>query len=366
MTALEIRLVPARRYVLAMYHPVGSVEEATAKVAACVRDEGLDYVDGIMFSATSGAVITGRMTDDVPAGTLVQRFSGASDPWFYLHVQDALSASARTTAPTAPVTEAIPLAEYLFRYDRGGFWVGREAFAYFRGFVPFARWTRRALDDFLHIRMMYAALHASGHVARLIVQDLALPFVTAPAFVRWADRATGTYPLWLCPLRSHGGPTLHPHALRRDSAAAGAEAVDKEIEVEKALDEAPGSEDMLLNVGLWGPGRKKLADGVALNRAIEAKVAELRGTKWLYAQTFYSESEFWSIYDRPWYDALRERYGATGLPSVWEKVRTKGVDDAGWGRWLLERWPIAAFWGIWKAIRSGVYKEDRRAVWKLM
>ncbi len=34
-----------------------------------------------------------------------------------------------------------------------------------------------------------------------------------------------------------------------------------------------------------------------LNRRIERKVAELSGIKSLYSDSFYTEDEFWSIYD---------------------------------------------------------------------
>ena len=86
----------------------------------------------------------------------VQRFSDPKDPWFYLYVQDKI-----TRNPNSPSVDAIPLPEYLFRYDRGGFWVGRAPFDYFPA-VPFNDFTRWWLDDFLHTRMLYKALHASG------------------------------------------------------------------------------------------------------------------------------------------------------------------------------------------------------------
>ena len=56
----------------------------------------------------------------------VQYFSNAKNPGYYLYVKD------RTCSTTAPITEYIPIAEYLFRYDRWGFWVGWSAFEYFR------------------------------------------------------------------------------------------------------------------------------------------------------------------------------------------------------------------------------------------
>ncbi|CAN0092528.1 unnamed protein product [Heterosigma akashiwo] len=41
----------------------------------------------------------------------------------------------------------------------------------------------------------------------------------------------------------------------------------------------------------------------------------------LYSQNFYSEEEFWNIYDKEAYRSLRERYGAEGrFPDVYTKT----------------------------------------------
>jgi len=122
-TLVELQLREAKKYVETTYHPVSGMSEAILKLKEVTADETLDYVDGIMFSKVQGAIVTGRMTNEPKDGTSIQRFSDASDPWFYLHVQDTI------TKKIGPTTEAIPLAEYLFRYDRGGFWVGASAFA---------------------------------------------------------------------------------------------------------------------------------------------------------------------------------------------------------------------------------------------
>lgn len=344
-TLVELRLHEAKKYVETTYHPVTGMSEAIDVLQKATANPDLDYVDGIMFSKTQGAIVTGRMTNDVKDGTPVQCFSDAWDPWFYLHVQDKISTS------TVPITEAIPLAEYLFRYDRGGFWVGASAFDYFH--FPFNRLTRWWLDDFLHTRMMYTALHASGQSKKYIVQDLALPYATAEAFVTYTDEKFGIYPLWLCPLKQNALPTMHPHS--RDYEA------DGDGETLKQM----------LNIGLWGWGPRNVDAFVSANRDLERKLRELGGMKWLYAHTYYDEEEFWKMYDREWYDGLREKYGATSLPSVYEKVK---VDVAAEKRGdaanssvlqsLTKMWPFSGFYGIKKAIESKTYIQARKAEWR--
>src|SRR3954468_19980131 len=62
-TLVELQLHEARKYVETTYHPVSSMSHAINMLKTVTADQDLDYVDGIMFSKTEGAIITGRMTD---------------------------------------------------------------------------------------------------------------------------------------------------------------------------------------------------------------------------------------------------------------------------------------------------------------
>lgn len=343
-TLVEIQLQKAARFVETTYHPVASMDEAVEKCQAFTAPGSkFDYVDGIMYSPTQGVIVTGTLTDTPNQNLPVQRFSGARDPWYYLHVQDRISKS------TGPISESIPLPEYLFRYDRGGFWVGVAAFKYFR--FPFNDFTRWWLDDFLHTRMLYKALHGSGESDRMIIQDLALPYATAKEFVDFTDRTTGIWPLWLCPLKQSPLPTMHPH---------------------QAAYEADGKTlKQMLNIGLWGMGPRSKDRFVTMNQEIEKKLQELGGMRWLYAQTFHSEDEFWGDFNRIWYDELREKYHATSLPTVYEKVRRDPDAALGTksnGSWLesvKNVWPLGGILGLRSAIQSKDYVAARKSEWKV-
>lgn len=340
-TLLELQLISAKKYVRTTYIPVGSVHEAVERISREKESTAHDYLDGILFSQTHGAVITGAMTDDLPAATQLQSFSHPGDPWYYLQVKG------KTSASLAPTTEYIPLAEYLFRYDRGGFWVGASAFEYFK--FPFNRLTRWWLDDFLHTRMLYKSLHASKQSRNYIVQDLALPFSNAVEFVDYTAKSFNIWPLWLCPLRQPKLPSLHPHS----------------TQIERNGETA----EMLLNVGLWGHGPRSYDAFITKNRELEQRLREFGGMKWLYAHTCYDEDEFWNMFDREWYDSLRRKYDAEFLPSVWHKVtvnssaQRQAMYDS-WFKWLLSFWPLGGIWGILKAIESGEYLADRNSRWK--
>jgi Delta24-sterol reductase len=180
-TLLEIRLIEAKTYVELTYHRVASVPEALHKIESA-REDSFDYLDGILFAKDRGVVCIGRMTNIVGEGIKIQRFSGAQDPWFYCHAEEIIANS------DCPTTAAIPLVDYLFRYDRGAFWAGCYVYAFQYFITPFNRVTRWALDSFTHTRVMYDALHKSGLASRYIVQDVAVPYHAANEFSQFLDQ----------------------------------------------------------------------------------------------------------------------------------------------------------------------------------
>lgn len=299
ITAVEMQLIPARKYVQLTYLPVTSFKDALAVVSKESHKEH-DFVDGIMFGKDHGVIITGKLSDE-KRGRL-RRFSRAHDPWYYLH-------AAAIDAAGVTVSESVPLKDYLFRYNRGAFWVGRYAFQRFG--VPFNALTRFLLNPILNTRKLYQALQDSGASQEYLTQDLTFPLDKAEQLLDYVDKTTGIYPLWICPIKPEPRSPLLCNGLKTPLA---------------------------INIGLWGPQIVNYTEFKKLNRQIEAKVSELGGKKWMYAHTYYTESEFWSIYDKAWYEKLRLKYHATTLPSMFEKVRVR------------EQYVVNARRGVYKTI----------------
>lgn len=190
---------------------------------------------------------------------------------------------------------------------------------------------------------MYHALHASGHASKYMIQDLLLPSETALPFLDFVSKEFAFYPLWLCPFKISRPLSLRPR-IPSDSKPA-------------------GESRTFINVGVWGPGSTDYARFVQQNRLLEQKVRELGGIKWLYAQAYYTDDEFTEIYDVKWYERLREKYCATYLPTVSDKVRvdiTKaGKASETWAGWLGEVawgvWPVSGLYGVWKTLYQREY-----------
>lgn len=336
VTLVEVRLKPAKKYVKLDYTLCRSANEYVNLFAIETEKEDLDYLDGVSFAVDSTVVCSGRLVDEIPQGQKEISFSKPNDPWFYLRAQDVQ----KPLSQGKTITDYIPLKSYLFRYDRGGFWTARYAFKYF--ITPFNRITRRALDRFMHTRDMYRAMHKSGMADFYVIQDVGVPFNRADEFHSWVDSQFGLYPLWLCPLRVRRDDPDSGHGLHAEFAD-------------------PNTHATLLNYGIWGPIPGDRRDVMSRNRDLEAKVQELGGKKWLYAHAYYTEEEFWAHYDRKPYDAVREKYGAQYLPSVYDKVKVdfeaeERKREAKGAREVVKGvWPVRGLYGVYHAYKGGDY-----------
>src|SRR3989338_5602814 len=96
------------------------------------------------------------------------------------------------------VTEVlVPIKDYLFRYNRGAFWMGKHSYSMYH--MPFNRFTRFLLNPFMNTRTMYKALHATNVAQKFLIQDLYIPFSKADNFLEYTIKTHNIFPLWLCP-----------------------------------------------------------------------------------------------------------------------------------------------------------------------
>ncbi|HSW88363.1 MAG TPA: FAD-binding protein [Candidatus Saccharimonadales bacterium] len=304
ITQVKIKLIPARKYVLLRYNRISSFSEAIKKLESAVKTN-IDFIDAILFSREQGTIMTGMLTDEKKR-FLITKFSKAKDDWFYTHTENV-------TKKCNIWEEIIPLEDYLFRYNRGAFWVGRYAFQRLK--LPFNRVTRFLLNPLMKTRTLYRFLQAINISQRQIVQDLCLPKETTLQFLEFIDKTTNIYPLWLLPGKL---------AIKDDKLS-------------------PGylKTTLSIDVGVWGKVKGDYAQMVALNRNIEKTLTKLGGRKVLYAHQYYPKEEFWKIYDEKWYRNLRKKYHAeVTLPDVYEKTYVK------------EEYEISVLKGLWQVIKS--------------
>ena len=106
----------------------------------------------------------------------------------------------------------------------------------------------------------------------------------AAEFLAFMHKEVGILPIWLCPISaSEASARFALYPLR------------------------PAT--VYINFGFWDVVTDRVSRPSGYyNRKVEHKVADLGGLKSLYSDSYYSEEEFWATYNRPAYEALKQRY----------------------------------------------------------
>lgn len=232
-----------------------------------------DFLDGVVFDGGRMFISEGRFLDQAPY-TSDYHFEHI----YYLSIPER-------------AMDYLSSEDYLWRWDTDWFWcsknlglqhpllrrlVGRERLNS-RFYTRMMRWNSRwgltrQIERWL------------GRHLESVIQDVEIPIERAPEFLDFLLREIGILPIWICPIRPHRREVRFPlYPLEPNT--------------------------LYLNFGFWDVVRRPRPFPPGHhNRLVELKVAELGGMKSLYSDAYYPEEEFWRIYDRETYAALKSRY----------------------------------------------------------
>ena len=275
---LSARTVPAKRCVELRHERHGDPAAYFERIGRLGADGGLDYLDGVVFAPGELYLTLGRFVDDAP-----QVSDYGYRRIYYRSIRERSS-------------DALTTRDYLWRWDTDWFWCSKNVGAQH----PLIRRLlgRRRLNSITYQKIMrWNARHGvmrawnriRGIHAESVIQDVDIPIGRAAEFLAFLHAEVGILPVWICPIRAPDPAqraTLYPLA--------------------------PGSPSV--NFGFWDvvSSRESRPPG-HVNRAIERKVTALGGVKSLYSDSYFTEDEFWAIYDRDAYLALKRRYDPDGL-----------------------------------------------------
>jgi delta24-sterol reductase len=337
VTLLKLSLMDAKDFVELSFQPTEGIDDILAQIWKTQSDRDVHYVEAMLYSAMQGIVISGRMKDTCEGK--LQTFSRAKDPYFYMHARHLVSFEKPQT-----IVQTTPLRDYIFRHDRGVFWMGKEAFEYFG--VPFNAWTRWALDYFMNSRKMIHAYHKTDFGMKYVCRDFILPnnlsspqeqpYRKAKLLLEFLDSRWKKYPIHLCPGK-----------------------VDIKEQYGLLKPRFPPGIDTCLGVGVYGSGPTEKSRFVDLNRKMEDKVDSLGGIGWIYSLQFREKAEeFWKQYDQERYVELRTRFHATKMFDIWDKVKPReDTNNQAWLQWLGSRlwriWPLDGLYGVASATLGG-------------
>ncbi|GAC1432593.1 MAG: FAD-binding oxidoreductase [Ktedonobacteraceae bacterium] len=284
ISLVKLQLIDILPYIHVRFYPTKSTHETLSLLKKHIQSNDVDYIEGIIFHPENSIVIVGKLSqaNHLP----VKTYGNAKDSWFYEKAE-------KITTTKNMYEELIPIKDYLFRYNRGAFWMGEYVFPFLH--LPNTRITKFLLNPFMNTRKLFDAMHAIKHSQTYFIQDFYCPYDTSEEFIFYSEKELAIYPIWLCPIKpTRENQKLSPHYIQ---------------------------DTMLLDIGIWGQSKKYLANPIGVNHIFEMYAHKTNARKMLYAQTYYTKEEFWTIYDHTWYEELRKKYKAEKtLPELWEKV----------------------------------------------
>jgi len=294
VTAATIRLVPTEGFVGMSYTHFDRVQDVVSYMADASLRPAIDFVEAIGYSPSSFVACEGmevsRASAEAGVYGKMRRYNRFYSPWFFRNVQKKRGEMVRD--PSA-VGEVIPLEDYLFRHDRGSFWMASYKMPSLVG---------RALGFLLPSHRMYRLATALPKVfkkSEILLQDFMIPFPNVGEFVNRLNNHLGVWPLWFCPLKNYGAPG--------------------------PIFGVPLNLGDYCNVGAYGIPRRKVFEFEEDNKRMEMDMLSLDGRKVHYSHAYYPVDLFYdTIYDGHKYGALRDKYKADGVfPHVYDKIITK-------------------------------------------
>ncbi len=248
LTAVKIKLIQAKPYV-------------RVEFKHAFPDQVPDFCDGVALSKDEIITMEGEMVQRAP-----QTYQGS----FFKHLL------------TRPKQCYLPLRDYLFRFDKGAFWMGK--------YMPFGmRIPSAKLYRYLH------RMPLTQQAKCFFIHDFYAPKECAQSVFDQFSSETSILPIWLCPVKGALTPQiLAPHFGKKS----------------------------FVNIGIYG----KMRASASISAKLEQDILSFGGRKMLYSLTYYDEATFNREYESEHYVTLRKKYHAkSAFPRLFHKVCQKST-----------------------------------------
>ncbi|XP_042214180.1 delta(24)-sterol reductase-like [Homarus americanus] len=291
LTAVEIKIIPAQRFVRVEYKPCHSLDNLVKTFTEETKKaEGNQFVEGLMYSLHSGVVMTANMCTSAEPGKL-NEIGRWFKPWFFKHVETFLKKNETGI-------EYIPIRDYYHRHTRSIFWEIQDIipfgnnmlFRYLLGWLVPPKVSLLKLTQGEAVKELYEKNH--------FIQDMLVPLTDMKEAVCVFEKEVKIYPIWLCPFKLPANPgMLHP------------------LNDEEAL---------FVDIGTYGVPKVEKFEPVETTRRIEKFVRKVKGFQMMYADSYMTREEYREMFDHSLYDKMRAKLGCEkAFPEVYDKVNRK-------------------------------------------
>jgi FAD/FMN-containing dehydrogenase len=252
ISKLKFKLIPSKPSVkvrFEKYHDLSDYKEA---IWNHMWEKDIDFMDGFVHSPNEYVINTGDFVDEAP----------------YTHDYGWKRTFCQSSKKLNE--DFLKTPDYFFRYDKGvthhksftaGFLVGR--------FIT--------SNEILKLAERFHSFMPSDRIP--ITVDLLIPFSRVEEFIDWYKKEIDYYPLWCVPYKK----------------VRNYEWLSEEF-VEKTHDE------LFLDLAIYGMRRNN-----NYYRIIEEELMKIGGIKTLISNNYYSESEFWKIWNKDNYYKVKNK-----------------------------------------------------------
>jgi len=260
---LKVKLIPAKRFVKLTHTKFTDPAMFFAQIEALCEGPRFDYIDGVVFSGGEMYITTGEFTDDAP---FVSDYTYMKV--FYQSIRQR-------------EVDYLTAKNYIWRWDTDWFWCSKHFYVQHAPVRLLAtRWLLNSKTYQRIMRLSHKIMPDSN--TESVIQDVDIPIEHTVEFLDFLLREIGVLPIWICPFRSYDPSVTYDLY---------------------ALD----AKKLYINFGFWDTVPSTQPEG-HFNKKIEAKALALEGKKGLYSTAYYDEETFWQIYNRPAYEALKNKY----------------------------------------------------------
>ena len=251
ISKLTFDLIPAKPYVKVKFEKYDGLKDFKKAVWDHYRERDVDFMDGFVHSPNEYVINTGDFVDEAP----------------YTHSYDWMRVFYQSSRRINE--DYLKTPDYFFRYDSGVTHVKSLPMRFFLGKFLRSNETLKIAEK------MHSVLPSK---AIPITVDLFIPFSKAEEFLSWYSREIGHFPLWCVPYKR-----VRDYEWISDDYV-------KRI-----------GDELILDLAIYGM-RKRDRN---YYRLMEEELMEIGGIKTLISNNYYSESEFWSVWNRDNYQKVK-------------------------------------------------------------
>ena len=209
LTCVDIGIIPHKPYIELTYHSVQTLDEVVDKFTEVTNDPEVDSVEGIMYSLSSGVIMSGKFVDKVPKGGKCNPLNRWYKPWFYTHVEKYLNKSHQAKGNI----EYIPSDDFYHRQNRAYFWLLQYILPFGNNVIFRFLFGWTLPPKFSLLKLLRQKLIPQEQNVNFVCQDFGYKLQDLKQALHFVHEQTEVYPLWLCPTRHKIHPGLEEYSI---------------------------------------------------------------------------------------------------------------------------------------------------------